>query len=355
MKPSTFLQATAIAAACFAWSASGTPAKAQDVTLKFATINAETTRAFKEIQTPLAQAIEKDSGGRLKIDIHGPGPKGYGKPAEYLDLLRKGEIDIAYTVQGYTPGQFPGTTVGELPLMYGSSEDGTRALWGLYKEGLLDKEYTGLKVLALNISAPFGIFSANKPITGLKDFHGLRIRVPSPTVGLALARMGAVPIGLPLNLIGESIANHMVDAISYGADPLESLTGSDGKPVADQIKAAFDCRFAAPALMIVMNQKAYDALPKDLQKVIDDHTGWALSLAMAKDRDTSEAAAKQRLQQSGRYAFSVMTPEQHDEMAKLIAPVVDDWKKSVASQGLDADKLLQRAQELAAQKTASAK
>jgi len=354
MKPSTFFRAAAVATVCFSWGLSGTPAKAQDVTLKFATINGEATRAFKEIQGPLARAIEKDSDGRIKIDIRGPGPNGYGKPAEYLDLLQKNEIDIAYTVQGYTPGKFPGTTVGELPLMYRSSEDGTRALWGLYKEGLLDKEYAGLKVLALNISAPFGIFSANKPITGIKDFRGLRIRVPSPTVGLALARMGAVPIGLPLNMIGESISNHMVDAISYGADPLESLTSGDGKPVADLIKAAYDCSFAAPALMIVMNQKAFDALPKDLQKVIDDHTGWTLSLAMAKDRDTSEAAAKQRLQQSGRYTLTAMTPEQHDEMAKLIAPVIDEWKKSVASQGLDADKLLHRAQELAAQKTASA-
>jgi TRAP-type C4-dicarboxylate transport system substrate-binding protein len=354
MKPRIFFRTAAIALVCFSWGFLGTPAKAQDVTLKFATINGDATRAFKEIQAPLVRAIEKDVAGRLKIDIRGPGPNGYGKPAEYLDLLRKGEIDIAYTVQGYTPGQFPGTTVGELPLMYRSSEDGTRALWGLYKEGLFDKEYAGLKVLALNISTPFGIFSANKPITGIKDFRGLRIRVPSPTVGLALARMGAIPIGLPLNLIGESISNHMVDAISYGADPLESLTGTDGKPVADLIKAAYDCSFAAPALMIVMNQKAYDALPKDVQKAIDSHTGWDLSLAMAKDRDTSEAAAKQRLQQSGRYTFTAMTPDQRDEMAKLIGPVIDEWKKSVASQGLDADKLLRRAQELAAQKTASA-
>jgi hypothetical protein len=41
-------------------------------------------------------------------------------------------------------------------------------------------------------------------------------------------------------------------------------------------------------------------------------------------------------------------------MVKLIAPVVDDWKKSLTAQGIDADKLLKRAQELAAQKTASA-
>src|SRR5271170_2854877 len=103
-----------------------------------------------------------------------------------------------------------------------------------------------------------------------------------------------------------------------------------------------------------MNQKAYDSLPKDLQKVIDDHTGLALSQAIAKDRDVSETDAKKRFQNDSRYSYTVMTPEQHDEMVKLIASVIDDWKKSMADKGIDSDKLLTHAQELAAQKTASA-
>ena len=49
-----------------------------------------------------------------------------------------------------------------------------------------------------------------------------------------------------------------------------------------------------------------------------------------------------------------MTPEQNDEMVKLIASGIDGWKKSMADKGIDSDTLLKRAQELAAQKTASA-
>jgi TRAP-type transport system periplasmic protein len=348
------LRKIALAATCLFGSLSVAPAMAQDVTLKFATINADSTRAYKEILDPLARAIERDSGGRIKIDMRGPGPNGFGKPAEFFDMVERGDIDVAYTVQGYKPGRFPRTSVAELPLLYGDSQSGTRILWGLYKEGLLDKEYDGLKVLALNTAVPYGIFSATKPIQAIKDLRGMRIRVPSPTVGLALARMGTVPIGLPLNLIGESVANHMVDAIAYGADSLETLPGVDGKLVADQIKAEYDCGLAAPALMIAMNQKAYDALPKDLQKVIDDHFGVVLSQAMAKDRDVNEAEAKKRFQNKSGFTYTVMTPEQHDEMVKLIAPVLEDWKKSMADQGIDGDKLLKRAQELAAQKTAAA-
>ena len=353
-KPRTLIKLAA-ATACIAWGLSALPAMAQDVTLKFASIAAESTRGFKEIQEPLARAIEKDSGGRIKVDLRGSGPNGFGKPAELFDLVQKGEIDIAYTVQGYTPGRFPETTVLELPLLFHDSQEGSRVAWALYKEGLFDKDYNGLKMLSIYGGVPSGIFSANKPINSLKDLRGMRLRVASPTVGLSLARMGAVPIGLPINLIGESIANGMVDGLAFGADSMETLPGVNGKGVKDQVKAFYDCGFAEVALMIVMNQKAYDAMPKDLQKVLDDHFALAPMMAMAKDRDDTEADAKKRFQSVANFTYTMMTAEQHDDMVKLIAPVIDDWKKSMTDKGIDGEKLLKRAQDLAAQKTAAAK
>jgi TRAP-type transport system periplasmic protein len=342
-----------VATACIAWSIAATPAIAQDVTLKFATINADSARVFKEMQEPIARAIEQDSGGRIKVDLRGTGANGFGKPAELLDMVQRGDIDIAYTVQGYSAGRFPRTTVAELPLMFHDAQEGTRVLWNLYKEGLLEKEYDGLKVLSLYAGAPTGIFSVKKPITAIKDLRGMRLRVASPTVGLSFARLGAVPIGLPLNLVGESIANHMVDGVALPADSMETLPDADGKPVADQIKAFYDCGFAGVTLMMIMNQKAYDALPKDLQQVIDEHFGTAGMQAIAKDRDDAEIAAKKRFESKSGFTYTAMTAEQHDDMVKLISPVVDEWKKSLSAQGIDSEKLLHRAQELAAQKTAS--
>jgi TRAP-type C4-dicarboxylate transport system substrate-binding protein len=127
-----YLRVAAVAVS-IVWSVSATVAKAEEVTLKFATINADSTRAFKEVQAPLAQAIEKASDGRIKVDLRGAGPNGYGKPAELFGMVEKGDVDIAYTVQGYSPGRFPRTTVAELPLMFRDSQEGTRVLWSLYK------------------------------------------------------------------------------------------------------------------------------------------------------------------------------------------------------------------------------
>jgi TRAP-type C4-dicarboxylate transport system substrate-binding protein len=329
-------------------------AKAEEVTLRMATINAANTRAFKEVLLPWAQEVEGVSQGRIKIDLRGGGEGSFGKPTELLSLVEKGDIEIAYTVQGYTPGRFPRSTVAELPLMFKTSTEGTRALWGLYEEGSLDKEYDSVKVLSLNTGAPVTIFGGSKTVATLKDFRGLRVRVASPTTGLALARLGAVPIGMPVNLIGESMANGMVDAITFGFDAIRTTPGIGGKPLVEQVKSTLDGEFGALTLMVVMNKTAYDAMPKELQAVIQQHSGEGLSMAMAKDRDLNEEAAKKQLQADGGLASASLSTDEHAEMTKLVTPVLEQWKKSMAGQGIDGGKLLSRMKELVNQKSASA-
>jgi TRAP-type transport system periplasmic protein len=350
---SSSLVAVALASAV-ALGIIGPAAKAEEVTLRMATINAANTRAFKQVQEPWARELEGASQGRIKVDLRGSGEGGFGKPAELLGLVEKGDIEIAYTVPGYTPGRFPRTTVAELPLVFRTAEEGTRAIWGLYQEGLLDKEYDNLKVLSLTTNVPVSIFGSSKTVASLKDFRGLRVRVASPTTGLALGRLGAVPVGMPVNLIGESIANGMVDAIAFGWDALETTPGLPGKLLLDQLNTALEGEFGGLALMVVMNKKAYDAMPKDLQTVVAQHSGAALSMAMAKDRDVNEAAAKQRLQAGKRLASASLSIEERAQVATLVAPVVEQWKKSMAGQGIDGGKLLSRMQELVNQKSASA-
>src|SRR5205823_7317947 len=126
---------------------------------------------------------------------------GYGKPAELFGMVEKGDIEIASTVQGYSPGRFPQSSVMELPLMFDNSVAGTRALMGLYKEGLLDKDYASVKVLSLYMLPPYPIFTTGKKIETVRDFRGLRIRTPSITVGLAFAKLGAIPLGIPNNMV----------------------------------------------------------------------------------------------------------------------------------------------------------
>ncbi len=332
-----------IAAVCLIRAMLPGSAHAADQVLRFATINLAGTPAYEQILEPFARGIEQASGGRIEVALKPLG--GYGKPSELFNMVERGDIEIAATVQGYNPGRFPQSSVMELPLMFDTAASGTQAIWKLYQEGLLNRDYASVKVLGLYMLPPYGIFTTGKKITQLKDLRGMRVRSPSPTVGLALARLGMFPIGIPTDMIGEMLANGTVDAISYGWDSATTSKGIGDKRLIDQLKVMVDMNFAAPALMVVMNRAKWDALPADLQAAIDAKAPILIE-GNARLRDQGEAATKARLRGDNRFITSELTPEQHDAMERTIVPVIADWKSAMAKQGLDGERLYTRAREL---------
>jgi len=322
------------------------PAQAAEVTLRFATINAEKTASYDDVLVPFARAIEQESGGRIEVALKPVG--GYGKPAELFNMVEKGDIEIASTVQGYSPGRFPRSSVMELPLMFDNSVSGTRALMALYKEGLVSDDYKTVHVLALYMLPPYPIFTTGKKIQSVRDFRGLRIRTPSITVGLALAKLGAIPLGIPNNLIGDTLDQGIVDAMAYGWDSARTTKGAKDKFLIDQVSTALNEPFGAPALMVVMNKAKWDALPPDLQAIIDKHAPDLIE-TNAKLRDRMEAASKKKIEADGRFTSLALSSEQHDNVQRIIAPAIDQWKAGMAKQGIDGDKLLKRAHELVQQ------
>ena len=320
--------------------------------LRFASINNPGTPSYDQILMPFARAVEEESGGRIEVALKPLG--GYGKPADLFSMVEKGEIEIASTVQGYNPGRFPQSSVMELPLMFDNSVSGTEAMMTLYKEGLLDKDYASVKVLGLYVLPPYPIFTSGKKIDSVRSFRGMRIRSPSITVGLALSRLGAIPLGIPLTLIGDTLANDIVDAIAYGWDSTSTTKGAGGKLLIDQVSVAVDVKLAAPALMVVMNRAKWDALPADLKAIIDKHTP-ALSVGAATVREQAEVVAKKKVQADPRITAINFSDEQRDELKRVITPAIDEWKASMAKLGIDGARLYARARELVQQYKVAAK
>lgn len=320
-----------------------TPASAAEVVLRFGSINTENTAPYDQVLVPFAKAVEEESEGRIEVALKPLG--GYGKPAELFTMVEKGAIEMAATVQGYHPGRFPQSSVMELPFMFESSIAGTSAMMSLYKEGLLDKDYASVKVLGLYVLPPYPIFTTGKKIQSVKDFRGLRMRAPSTTVGVALSKLGAVPLGIPLNMIGDTIASGYVDAIAYGWDSTTTTKGAAGKVLADQLKVVIDARLAAPALMIVMNRAAWDAMPPDLRKIVEKHAS-DLAMGSARIREAQEAVSKKKLQNDPRFTALTFNDQQRGEIQAVTAPAVTEWKANMAKLGIDGERLYTRAREL---------
>jgi TRAP-type transport system periplasmic protein len=326
--------------------------KAPDIVLRFGSINAEGTLAYDQVLVPFARAVEEESKGRIAVELKPLG--GYGKPTELFPQVEKGDIEIASTVQGYHPGRFPHSSVMELPFMYDNCIAGTSAMMSLHKEGLLGKDYASVKVLALYVLPPYAIFTTGKKIQTVRDFRGLRIRTPSITVGVALSKLGAVPLGIPLNMMGDTIATGHLDAIGYGWDSVSTARGVGGKLLLEQLSVAIDARLAAPALMIVMNKAKWDALPADLKTIIDKHSA-DLAMVSARMREDQEQVTKKKLQADPRLTAIAFTDEQRAEIQRVTAPSIQEWKASMAKLGIDGERLYTRARELIQQYKVAAK
>jgi TRAP-type transport system periplasmic protein len=323
-----------------------TPACAAEITLRFASVNTAGTAPYDQVLVPFARAVEEESGGRIEAALKPMG--GYGKPAGLFNMVEKGAIEMAVSVQGYSPGRLPQSSVMELPLMFDNAISGTEAMLSLYREGLLDKDYASVKVLGLYTLPPYPIFTTGKKIQSVKDFRGLRMRAPSTTVGVALAKLGAVPLGIPLNMIGDTIASGYVDAIAYGWDSTTTTKGAGGKFLSDQLSVVIDARLASPALMVVMNRATWDAMPEDLKKIIEKHSP-DLSMGSARIREAQEAVTKKKLQNDPRFTALTFNDEQRAELQWVTAPAVAEWKANMAKQGIDGERLYARAKELIAQ------
>src|SRR3978361_396800 len=128
------------------------------------------------------------------------------------------------------------------------------------------------KLLDVSVCPPEPICTPGKKIQTVRDFRGLRMRTPSTTVGVALAKLGAVPLGIPLNMIGDTLVSGYVDAIAYGWDSTTTTKGAAGKNLIDQLNVVVDAQLAAPALMIVMNRARWASLPADLKKILEKNS-----------------------------------------------------------------------------------
>jgi TRAP-type C4-dicarboxylate transport system substrate-binding protein len=102
-----------------------------------------------------------------------------------------------------------------------------------------------------------------------------------------------------------------------------------------------------PSQMLIMNKNSYEKLPRDLQILIDRHSGLEFSLATGRMRDSSENAALRELKADPKFRVLTFSKEDRAEIDERIKPVFDDWVAGMNALGIDGAALLKRTRELA--------
>ncbi len=238
----------------------------------------------------LARQVEAASAGRLKIKVYGAGEL---VPAfEVFDAVSRGTVEMGHGASYYHKGKLDaaqfftaipfGLTNLELNgwLYYG----GGLELWReLYEPFNLVPFPTGNSGLQMG-----GWF--NREINSIDDLKGLKMRIPG-LAGEVLRRAGATPVTLPGAEIFTALQTGAIDATEW-VGPYNDA--SFGLHKAAKYYYYPGWHEPGSGLETIVNKKAWDALPADLQAIVST-TAQAITADMAAEYAHGNAMALERL------------------------------------------------------------
>ena len=342
MKTKSMFKLAVLAAATLV----GTPALAQQVTLKVHHFLPATSSAQVKFIQPWCDKIAKESGDRMKCQIY-PAMQLGGTPAQLFDQVRDGVVDVIWTVPTYAAGRFTKSEVFELPWMAVTAKSGSMALWAYVDKNAQD-EFKGVKRIFMHVhDGTLFHFPSKQPKT-LEDIKGLKIRAATRLNARMIAALGATPVQMPLPQVPESLSKGVVDGASV---PWE---GTPAIKLSEIAKYHLEVPLGSPRIgntifLFGMNQAKYDSLPADLKKVIDANSGIEMSAWVGQHGfdDIIEPFKKVALDLGG--TINYLTPAEYQRWVKVTESVDDEWIKEVAAKGGDGKKLLEDARALVKQ------
>ena len=242
----------------------------------------------------LAERVKVMSGGRLTIKVYAAGEL---VPAmEVFDSVSRGTTELGHGAAYYWKGKVPtaqfftsvpfGLSTSEMNAWL--SRGGGQALW--------DEAYApfGVKPLpAGNSGMQMGGWF-NREIESLDDLKGLKIRMPG-LGGEVLSRLGATPVNLPGSEVFTSLQTGAIDASDW-VSPYNDL--AFGLHKAARYYYAPGWQEPQAVIELLINQKAYDSLPPDLQAILGE-AARAANQDMLDDYVYNNALALEELKRQG--------------------------------------------------------
>ncbi len=212
----------------------------------------------------LVALIDEMSAGRLQVKVYGAGEL---VPAfEVFDAVSAGTAEMGHGAAYYWKGK------SEVAQFFSTVPFGLTAqemnAWLYYGGGMelwqeLYEPFGLLPLAAGNTGVQMGGWF-NKEINSLDDLKGLKMRIPG-LGGEVLRRLGGTPVNLPGGEIFTALQSGTIDATEW-VGPYNDLAFGLYKAA----KYYYYPGWHEPgtALECIVNRKAFDGLPPDLQAIV---------------------------------------------------------------------------------------
>jgi TRAP-type C4-dicarboxylate transport system substrate-binding protein len=255
--------ATALGALAVSLALTAGSAQAQDKTIVMK-ITAPTLNAALDLYArALGADIEKDTGGRIKVEVY-PASQ-LGSIPRQIEGTQFGAIQCAVIPPEFFVGIDERFEVLAAPGLVTSFAQGQKvaadpAVQKLYLGLGADK---GLHGVAVGYAEPSEVIS-KIAIRHVADFQGKKLRIfASEFQSAAFKRLGTTPVAMSPGDVMTAIQQGSLDASVAGVELLSGLHFYDAAKYITMTKhaAIFD--------VVELNKKWFDSLPADLQQIVE--------------------------------------------------------------------------------------
>ena len=284
--------------------------------LKLSLVSPPTSPTWTQGWQKWVERIEKDADGTVKIK-----PYFSGQLANFnnvYDRLNAGIFEIATGLQSFIGGQFPGTSVADLPFIAETGRDAAAALYALYQQGLLAKEYAKVKPLVLLVY-PQVALHFKKQVTKLEDLDGMKVSVSGKVSSEIMQKLGTAPIAIGPQEVYETMNRGVVGGAAM------QWTGMLQFKIYEVANYHLDAPLGSDAGFMFMSPAAYDKLPAKGKAAFDKNSGYKESRDYGAALDAIADFQYKSVEKMPNHHFAKLSPPETERWKKLVEPVVQGW------------------------------
>ncbi len=265
--------------------------------------------------------VEEKTNGKYKFDLYTN--SALGADADILQQVIDGTLKMSglgiTTLSMYSDK----LEVLSLPFLITDYDKEYKAVTSDEYHALCDAvgEQIGIKILFTSENGIRHFATVDKPIKGLNDLKGLKIRIPvSNALEKAIQCLDANPVTLPYNELYSSLQNHVIDGeeVNYS-----TLAGQKHYEVAKYVtEVGFYC-FAG---VIIANLEFWNNLPEEERRIMEEASDAAMKNSFESYLRENEKESKDACIANG-MEITELTPEQLQAFKDATAPVLDEYRE----------------------------
>lgn len=325
----------------------GALAQGQQVQLVFSTFVDPKNDIYRNILSVWMDRIEKDSSGRIKFIRQSGAGSAQNLYKQVLEgQSEKGKLDIVWAPLGADVGRIKLFDAFELPFMTKDSSAASRALYEFMVETNIGN-FEGVRPLVLHTGSYGVVHSKTKIVQQLSDMASMR--VGATTSGAPIVRsFGSNVQVIAANKMSDALKNNAVDAVVLSWDEFEQNQLQEYAPYHSEFSVDAGSLYTN-AYGLMMNESAYNSLPNDLKKIINEHSGIMSSGWFGALYESLSIAPRDRISKLPKHELNTIPLVQAQDFVRRTRGIESDWMRKLAGYNdrrIKADQVLARAREM---------